>query len=113
MNKTITVYWLLITGPPNTFFYLENALKITTEYFFKFLFLFESTIHTYIIGHYNSSAGIISLVSHTTYVVCVSFIYKWRDLQFKANNRVFEKLLMAFFFTLRVFAINLLRDCGR
>ena len=31
------------TGPPNTFF-MENALKRTTEYFHKFLFLFESTI---------------------------------------------------------------------
>ena len=30
-------------GPPNTFF-LENALKKTTEYFLKFLFLFERTI---------------------------------------------------------------------
>ena len=26
------------------FFFLENALKNTTEYFLKFLFLFESTI---------------------------------------------------------------------
>ena len=32
-----------IQGPPNTFF-LENALEKTTEYFPKFLFLFESTI---------------------------------------------------------------------
>ena len=30
-------------GPPNTFF-LENALKKSTEYFLKFLFLFENTI---------------------------------------------------------------------
>ena len=30
-------------GSTNTFF-LENALKKTTEYFLKFLFLFESTI---------------------------------------------------------------------
>ena len=33
------------TGPPNTFFcFLENGLKKATEYFLKFLFLFESTI---------------------------------------------------------------------
>ena len=35
----------LITGQPNTVF-LENALKKTTEYFLKFLFLFESIIPT-------------------------------------------------------------------
>ena len=39
------------------------------------------TSDTYIIGHYNSSVRIIELVSHTTYVVCVNFIHKWRDLQ--------------------------------
>ena len=44
-------------------------------------------IHTYIhyiyiIGHYNPSARIIELVSHTTYVMCVNFIHKLRGLQF-------------------------------
>ena len=43
-------------------------------------------IHTYIIGHYNPSAKIIDLVSHTTYVVCVNFIHKWRDLQFTVDS---------------------------
>ena len=33
-------------------------------------------IHTYTIGHYNSSVRIIDLVFHTTYVVCVNFIHK-------------------------------------
>ena len=32
-----------VHGPPNAFF-LENALKKATEYFLKYLFLFESTI---------------------------------------------------------------------
>ena len=32
-------------------------------------------LHTYIIGHYNPSVRIIDLVSHTTYVVCVIFLY--------------------------------------
>ena len=40
-------------------------------------------IHTYIIGHYNPLARIVDLVFHTNYVVCVNFIHKWRDLQFK------------------------------
>ena len=32
--------------------------------------------------HYNPSVRIIDLLSHATYVVCVHFIHKWRDLQF-------------------------------
>ena len=43
-------------------------------------------IHTHIIGHYNPSVRIINLVSHTTYVVFVNFIHKWRDLQFKVDS---------------------------
>ena len=42
-------------------------------------------MHTYIIGHYNPSVRIIDLVSHTTYIVCVNFIHKWWDLQFKVD----------------------------
>ena len=34
---------MLVKGPPNIFFFLESALKKTTEYFLKFIFLFEST----------------------------------------------------------------------
>ena len=45
-------------------------------------------IHTCIIGHYNPSVRVINLVSHTTYVVCVNFIYKWRDLQFKVDSEL-------------------------
>ena len=36
-------FFFVLQGPPNTIF-LENALKKTTEYFLKFLFLFKSTI---------------------------------------------------------------------
>ena len=39
-----------------------------------------------IIGHYNPSVRIIDLVSHTTYVVCVNFIHKWRELQFTVDS---------------------------
>ena len=36
---------LYIQGPPkNFFFFFENALNKTTEYFLKIIFLFESTI---------------------------------------------------------------------
>ena len=43
MFKILYCFFGEITGPSNTFFF-ENALKKTTEYFLKFLFLFESTI---------------------------------------------------------------------
>ena len=36
--------------------------------------------------HYNPSVRIIVLVSHTTYVMCVNFKHKWRDLQFKVES---------------------------
>ena len=38
-----------------------------------------------IIGHYNPSVRNIGL-SHTTYVVFVNLIHKWRDLKFKADS---------------------------
>ena len=41
---------------------------------------------TCIIGHYNPSVRIIDLVSHTTYVVCVNFKHKSRDLQYKVDS---------------------------
>ena len=66
-------------------------------------------IHTYIIGHYNFSIKIIGLVSHTTYVLCFSFIHKWRHLNSTLNDRFFVKLFMLILFTLTVFARNLLK----
>ena len=48
------------------------------------------TIHIYYANIHNWSlqpfSHIIGLVSHTTYVVCVNFIHKWRDLQFKVGS---------------------------
>ena len=52
----------------------------------------------------------MSLVAHTTYVVCVNFIHKWRELQFKVdhslnwtpNDRFFEKLFMAILFIIKL-----------
>ena len=71
--------------------------------------------HIYIIGHCNPSVRFIGLVSHTTYVACVNFIHKWRDLQFEVNyeRQIFEKLFMTNLLTLRVFARNLLRGNHR
>ena len=42
--------------------------------------------NTYIIGHYNPSFRIIDLFSHTTYIMCVNFIHKWRNLQTKVDS---------------------------
>ena len=68
-------------------------------------------LHTYIFGRYNPSVRIIDLVSHTTYVVCVNFIHKWRDLQLKVDFKwqiFLRNFFMANLFTLRVFVRNLL-----
>ena len=56
--------------------------------------------YIHIIGHYNPSVRIIDLDSHITYVVCVNFIHKWQDLQFKVDfeRQVFiETFYMAIF----------------
>ena len=78
--------------------------------------LINTYIHTYIIGHYNPSVRIIDLVSHTTFIVCVNFIHKWRDLQFKVDpyDRFFwETFHGNFIYFSRVFARNLLRGNRR
>ena len=36
--------------------------------------------------HYKLLVRIIDLVSHTTYIVRVNFVHKWRDLQFKVDS---------------------------
>ena len=96
---------------------------VNSCHYWRVYFLYElwSFVHrpistfTYIIGHYNPSVKIIDLVSHTTYVVCVNFIHKWRDLQFKVDSerQIYWELFMAILFTLRVFARNLLRGNRR
>ena len=66
-------------APANGILYkIKNKLNGNTK-----LLLY---IHTYIISHYNLSVRIIVLVSHTTYVVCVNFMHKWRELQFKVDS---------------------------
>ena len=85
-------------------FYIAYASNQKASlFFFYFLFII---IHTYIIGHYNPLVRIIDLISHTTYDVCVNFMYKRRDL-FLTN------FSWQFLFTLRVFARNLLRENRR
>ena len=57
-----------------------------SDAFTLILISWNPSTYTYIIGHYNPSVRIIDLVSHTTYVVCVNFIHKWRDLQLKVDS---------------------------
>ena len=59
-----------------------------TGYLKLILIIYKSTKYTYINGSYNPSVRIIDLVSHTNYVVCVTFIHKWRDLQFKVDSEL-------------------------
>ena len=75
-------------------------------------------IHTYIIDHYNPAVRIIHLVPHTTYVGCVNFIHKWRNLQFKVDSEwqifdFWETFSWQFYLLSRVFARNLLRGNRR
>ena len=58
--------------------------------------------HTYIIGHYNPSVRIFDLASDTTYVVCVNFMHRWRDLQLNSlkstpNDRSLRNFLRQFY----------------
>ena len=84
----------------------------TTYYTMATSSLFNTCWHTYIIGHYDPSIRIIDLVSHITYVVCVNFIHKWRDLQFKVD---FERQIFweTFHGNFIYFARNLLRGNRR
>ena len=56
-------------------------------------------IHTYITGHYNP---LVRLISHTTYVVCINFMFIYRFLR--------NFFHVKFGFTPRVLARNLLRE---
>ena len=61
--------------------------KIANQPCHNVIFYLQTTEHTYIIGRYNPLVRIIDLVSHITYVMCVNFIHKWRDLQFKVDSK--------------------------
>ena len=66
--------------------------------------LWNTYIHNiYII---DPSARIINLVSHSTLIVCVNFIHKWRHLQFEVDSerQIFlRNFSWQFYFTLSVF----------
>ena len=69
-------------------------------------------IHTYINGLIQN----YDLAFHTTYSVCVNFIHEWQDLQFNIDSErqiYWEAFSWQVFFTLKVFATNLLRGNRR
>ena len=81
----------------NQFFY-ESSSQVFNECFIKqdaYASVTVANVPVYICRYiynyihnwfYNPSARIIDLVSHTTYIVCVNFIHKWRNLQFKVDS---------------------------
>ena len=95
---------------------LKYELRITINRLFGyFTYIHNWSVElftTYIIGHYNPSVKIIDLVSHTTRVVCVNFIHKWRgtySLLLTPATDSFEKLFLVILFTLRDFSRSRLR----
>ena len=83
----ILLYLVLLFCLESIFEPIAHFLKIfILHYVWKYAYHVLFSTYTYIIGHYNPSIRIIDLVSHTTYVVCINFIHKWRDLQFKVNS---------------------------
>ena len=65
---------------------LLREFKLSAKLYDVNIICLHTPLYTYIIDHYNPSVRIIDLVSHITYVVCVNFIHKWRDLQFKVDS---------------------------
>ena len=61
---------------------IKKLIKTKDNIYFDLI----CNLHTYLIGQYNTSVRIFDLVSHTTYVVCVNLIHKWRDLRFKIDS---------------------------
>ena len=98
--------WSLSNQIFNTFeiFYrLWYTINFTWSLFNQFLIYLRDLealpyIHTYKIGLYNHSVRTIDLVSYTTYVTCVNFIQKWRNLEFKVGSKRQILLLFCFLF---------------
>ena len=80
------------------FFYTFKQLRTWNEcHLLRNIYVY---IHTYLMGHYNPSVGIINLASHTTYLLSINFIHNRRgtySLKSTPNDRFFEKLFMAIF----------------
>ena len=82
----------------------EHIINCVT--FFHIVFFFNSFLNKNVFPSFR----IIDLVSHTTYVVCVNFIYKWRYLVDFEWQIFWETFHGNFILLSRVFARNLLRE---
>ena len=74
---------------------IEKYNNFFTQKYIFFYLPFKIYMDTYI--HKRSSQPFsqdYSLASHNTHVVCVNFIYEWRDLQFNVDSewQIFKKL---------------------
>ena len=99
---SVVVTYLLVCSP---FFYTDVVATVLLICWSNNYFCFWSfCLYAYKIGHCKPLVRIIDLVSHTIYIVCINFIYKWRDLQYKVDSELFMPVLI----TLKVFARNLL-----
>ena len=78
-------FLILLTVRPTLLLRMQISVSGALSKFPSFR-LGLTSIDTYIIGHYNPPVRIIDLVSHTTYVVYVHFMHKWRDLHFKVDS---------------------------
>ena len=80
-NSAVVKLILISTCDINSWIYICASNLFVFSNFKAFEYM-----HTYI---YNSSlqpVRIIDLVSHTTYVMCVNFIHKWRELRLRTTD---------------------------
>ena len=90
-------YWL-----EETFRYSDHTIYYT---------ILKLYLHTHIIGHYNPSVRITALLL-TPLMLCAFILYVsggTYSLTSTPNDRFFRNFFMAVYFSLRVFARNLLR----
>ena len=94
-----TISWILLRNCGSEIDVGDSNLNLS--YYIKRIFW---RLHT-LFGYYNLLVRIINLVSHTTYVVCVNFIHKWRDLQFKDDSEwhIFGEIFHGSFYLLSEF----------
>ena len=63
-------------------------------------------IHNWLLQPFSQDYG---LASHSTHVVCINFIHEY-SLTSTPNDKFLRNLFWQFYFNLRVFARNLLRE---
>ena len=90
-SMLLSTSFLLKSRPVETHISLRHLRAATfcassPAFSFPYISQWSGCFVFHIIGHYNPTVRIIDLVSHITYVVCVNFMHKWQDLQFKVDT---------------------------